>query len=73
MEKSREGRRELHCIFVDLEKACNRVPREELLNCLRLKEVEEKYPRLIMDMYRESSTRVWCAAGTTEFRVTVGL
>ena len=62
MEKSREG----HCVFIDLEKAYDRVLREELWNCLHLKEVEEKYIRLIMNMYRESSTRVRCAAGTTE-------
>ena len=74
MEKSREGQRELHCVFIDLEKAYDRVPREELWNCLRVKEVEEKYIRLIMDMYEGSSTRVQCAVGTTEeFGVTVGL
>ena len=34
MEKYREGQRELHCVFVDLEKAYDRVLREELWYCI---------------------------------------
>ncbi|KAK3517241.1 hypothetical protein QTP70_001428, partial [Hemibagrus guttatus] len=74
MEKYRDGQKELHCVFVDLEKAYDRVPREELWYCMRKSGVAEKYVRVVQDMYERSKTVVRCAVGQTEeFNVEVGL
>ena len=74
MEKYREGQKELHCVFVDLEKAYDRVPREELWHCMRESGITEKYVRVVQDMYEDSVTAVKCAVGMTDwFKVKVGL
>jgi hypothetical protein len=74
IEKYREGQKELHCVFVDLEKAYDRVPREELWYCMRKSGVTEKYVRVVQDMYKDCKTVVRCAVGVTEeFKVEVGL
>ncbi|KAK3570239.1 hypothetical protein QTP86_017140, partial [Hemibagrus guttatus] len=74
MEKHRDVQRELHCVFVDLEKEYDRVPREELWYCMRKSGVAEKYVRVVQDMYERSRTVVRCAVGQTEeFKVEVGL
>ncbi|KAK3551641.1 hypothetical protein QTP70_020851 [Hemibagrus guttatus] len=74
MEKYRDGQKELHCVFVDLETAYDRVPREELWYCMRKSGVAEKYVRVVQDMYERSRTVVRCAVGQTEeFNVEVGL
>ena len=60
--------------MIDLEKAYNRVPREELWECLRLAETSECYVKIIQDMYDGATTTVRSAAGLTkEFKVGVGL
>ena len=74
MEKYREGQKELHCVFVDLEKAYDKVPREEVWYCMRKSGLAEKYVRIVQDVYDDSTTAVRCAVGVTEgFEVKVGL
>ena len=58
-----EGLKELHCVFVDLEKAYDKVPREELWYCMRKSRVAEKYVKVVQDMYEGSVTTVRCAVG----------
>ncbi|XP_047499087.1 uncharacterized protein LOC125045703 [Penaeus chinensis] len=73
-EKFVECEEDLHGVFIDLEKAYDRVPREELYWCMREKGVPEKYIRVVADMYERCMTEVWCAVGTTEaFPIEVGL
>ena len=73
MKKYWEGQRELHCVFVDLEKAYDRVLQEELWYCMRRSGIVEKYVQLVQDMYEGSET-VRCAVGITgSFKVKLGL
>ncbi|KAK3548074.1 hypothetical protein QTP70_004504 [Hemibagrus guttatus] len=61
-------------VLENLEKAYDRVPREELWYCMRKSGVAEKYVRVVQDMYERSRTVVKCAVGQTEeFKVEVGL
>ena len=63
MEKYREGQKELLCVFVDLEKAYDKVPREEVWYCMRKSGLAEKYVRIVQYMYDDSTTAVRCAVG----------
>ena len=51
MEKYREGQKELHCVFEDMEKAYyDKVSREEVWYCMRKSGLAEKYVRIVQDM-----------------------
>ena len=65
-ERYREGQQDLHCVFIDLEKAYDRFSREELYWCMRDTGVPEKYIRLVKDnvMYHQCETVLRCAAHT---------
>ena len=61
-------------IFVDLEKAFDRVPREVIAWAIRRQGVPERLISCIMSLYVESRSRVRTLAGTSgEFDITVGV
>ena len=73
-EKYREKGQDLHLVFVDLEKAYDRVPRELIWWSLRKKNVPEGYIKVIQDMYKDSLTQIQTRDGCTDyFSIDVGL
>ena len=61
-------------MFVDLEKAFDRVPREAILWALRLQKVPERLIALVMALYCNVRLRVRTLAGTSdEFGMGVGV
>lgn len=60
MEKNRGQK--LHSVFANLEKACHRVPREELWHYMRKSGVAENYVRMVQD----SKTVVRCLVGVID-------
>ena len=65
-EKHREFGKKLRVVFVDPEKAYDRVPRELIWYSLRRKVVPEAYINIIRDMYAGCKTSVMTSAGKTK-------
>lgn len=47
----------MYCVFVHVEKAYDRVPKEELMKCRRKSEVAQKYLRLVQAMCEDTRCR----------------
>ena len=54
MKKYWQSQRELHCVFVDLEKAYDNFSREQLWYCMRKSGMAKKYVRLVRVCTREA-------------------
>ena len=74
IEQYREGQKDICVTFSDLEKAYDRVPREEIWRTMRERLVPEKYVKLVQDMYTGCRTKVRTVAGeSSKSNVEVGL
>ena len=68
MERYREQKKGLHMVFIDHEKAYDKVPRNVMWWALEKHKVSTKYITFIKDMYKDATTFVrTCDGNTTDF------
>jgi hypothetical protein len=74
MERYREQKKDLHMIFIDLEKTYDKIPRNIIWWPLQKYKVSAKYITLIKDMYNDVVTSVRTSDGdTNDFSINIGL
>ena len=74
MERFREQKKDLHMVFIDLEKAYDKIPRNVMWWSLDKHKVPSKYVTLIKDMYNNIVTSVRINDGNIDyFPIKIGL
>ena len=74
MEKYRERKKDLHLVFVDLEKAYDSIPRCIVWDSLKNRGISRRYIEVIKGMYDRVSTNIRPPVGMIEsFLIKVGL
>ena len=73
IEMFRKCKKDLHLVFIDLEKAYDRIPRDVLWWVLVKKGVSLRYIDLIKDMYEGATTNFRTSGGLSDsFPITIG-
>jgi hypothetical protein len=74
MERCRKQKKDMYMVFIDLEKAYDKVPRNVMWWALQKHNVSTKYITLIKDMYDNVVTSVRISDGdTNDFPIDIGL
>jgi hypothetical protein len=74
MERCRKQKKDLHMIFIDLEKAYDKVPRNVMWWVLQKHKVSSKYITLIKDMYDNVVTSIRTSdRDINDFPINIGL
>jgi hypothetical protein len=74
MERCREQKKDLHMVFIDLEKAYDKVSMNAMWWALQKYKVSTKYIILIKDMYDSVVTSVWTSdEDANDFPINIGL
>ena len=74
MERYRDKKKDLHMIFIDLEKAYDKVPRDLIWWALEKKCITKRYIEMIQDMSSGAMTTVRTTVGeTNDFPINVDL
>ena len=74
MERYRDKKKDLHMVFIDLEKAYYKVPRDLIWRAMEKKDATNRYIEMIQDMYNGVLTIAKTIVGEIHnFPITIGL